>query len=56
MILKIVDNLFEGKYRYWYWGLKNKFFSKPKTLTCTCRLREECRICWTNWQKELNQK
>lgn len=47
--------LFAGEFKYWYWNLKNKFLGELEG-GCYCTMREECRNCWTYWEKELSEK
>lgn len=49
--MKFLDKLFEGDFRHWYWGLKNRLFGEPNG-GCLCTMREECRVCWTTWSRK----
>lgn len=49
--LLMLNKLFEGGYKYCWWKFLN-LFTKPFPA-CLCTMREECRTCWTKFNKTL---
>jgi hypothetical protein len=50
----MIKKLFEGGFKYEYWAFMNKVYGEP-TDGCLCTMHEECRSCWTLWQKRLKE-